>query len=89
MLRQIVPDSCCGLHKSLQVKGEAPGSGDGPEEDQMALESLSMEQVLQNGTPLLASGGQVRLQRHNPLSDLRLTQQVACVLSSRPLTGPP
>lgn len=58
----VIPDACCGLHKSLQVKDDAEVRKDGSEEDQLALESLSMEQVLQNGTPLLASGGQVWLQ---------------------------
>ena len=76
---------------SLQVKGEARGS-ENVEEDQLALESLSMDQVLQNGTPLLASGGQVRLRHHLIIprikcQTLRFTQCVECVPSSRPLTG--
>ena len=33
----------------------------GTDVDLLSLEGLSMEQVLQSGTPLLASGGQVRL----------------------------
>ena len=81
-------------HKSLQVKGEAQGGRDASEEDQLALESLSMEQVLQNGTPLLASGGQVQLrtnpnQVHHLLQDLSLHIECGCLPSRWPLAGPP
>ena len=49
---------CAGdpLNPFQQVKLEV-----GTDEDLLSLEGLSIEQVLQSGTPLLANGGQVKL----------------------------
>ena len=56
-------DNCAGdaLDPFQQVKLDMS-----TEEDLLTLEGFSMEQVLQNGTPLLASGGQVRLSHSTP-----------------------
>lgn len=58
-LEQIPTAAGSDAQPTQQVKLEAQGNEAGPAEDCLCLESLSMEQVLQNGTPLLASGGQV------------------------------
>ena len=59
-------DTCAGdsLDPFQQVKLDV-GTG----EDLLTLEGFSMEQVLLNGTPLLASGGQVGLLQVSSCSD--------------------
>ena len=54
------------------------------EEDLLSLEGISMEQVLQNGTPLLASGGQVRLlfSPHVTCSVIAQTCMTGCLMVS-------
>lgn len=56
----------------------------GLEEDLLSLEGISMEQVLQNGTPLLASGGQVRLLflPHATCSVIAQTCMTGCLMVS-------
>ena len=60
----------CGCATEFQAEWQPPAAAvpeaceltktePGLEEDLLSLEGISMEQVLQNGTPLLASGGQV------------------------------